>query len=77
MKGLNDKIKKNVIGQDEAVDEVCRAIKRQRIGLGENERPSVLMFLGSTGTGKTYLVKQIAKEVFGDEKYFVRMDMSE
>lgn len=77
LKGLNDKIKKNVIGQDEAVDEVCRAIKRQRIGLGENERPSVLMFLGSTGTGKTYLAKQIAKEVFGDEKYFVRMDMSE
>lgn len=77
LKGLNDKIKENVIGQDEAVDEVCRAIKRQRIGLGENERPSVLMFLGSTGTGKTYLAKQIAKEVFGDEKYFVRMDMSE
>lgn len=77
LKGLNDKIKKNVIGQDEAVDEVCRAIKRQRVGLGENERPSVLMFLGSTGTGKTYLAKQIAKEVFGDEKYFVRMDMSE
>lgn len=77
LKGLNDKIKKNLIGQDEAVDEVCRAIKRQRIGLGENERPSVLMFLGSTGTGKTYLAKQIAKEVFGDEKHFVRMDMSE
>lgn len=77
LKGLNDKIKENVIGQDEAVDEVCRAIKRQRVGLGENERPSVLMFLGSTGTGKTYLAKQIAKEVFGDEKYFVRMDMSE
>lgn len=77
LKGLNDKIKENVIGQDEAVDEVCRAIKRQRVGLGENERPSVLMFLGSTGTGKTYLAKQIAKEVFGNEKYFVRMDMSE
>lgn len=77
LKGLNDKIKENVIGQDEAVDEVCRAIKRQRVGLGENERPSVLMFLGSTGTGKTYLAKQIAKEVFGDERYFVRMDMSE
>lgn len=77
LKGLNDKIKENVIGQDEAVDEVCRAIKRQRVGLGENEKPAVLMFLGSTGTGKTYLAKQIAKEVFGDEKYFVRMDMSE
>lgn len=77
LKGLNEKIKQHVIGQDEAVDEVCRVVKRQRIGLGENERPSILMFLGSTGTGKTYLAKQIAKEVFGDEKYFVRVDMSE
>lgn len=77
LKGLNDKIKEKVIGQNEAVDEVCRAVKRQRVGLGENERPSVLMFLGPTGTGKTYLAKQLAKEVFGDEKYFVRMDMSE
>lgn len=77
LKGLSDKIKKNIIGQDEAVDEVCRAVKRQRVGLGDNERPAVLMFLGSTGTGKTYLAKQIAKEVFGDEKYFVRIDMSE
>lgn len=77
LRGLNDKIKEKVIGQNEAVDEVCRAVKRQRVGLGENERPSVLMFLGSTGTGKTYLAKQLAKEVFGNEKYFVRMDMSE
>lgn len=77
LKDLNGKIKQSVIGQDEAVDEVCRAVKRQRVGLGEKERPSVLMFLGSTGTGKTYLAKELAKEVFGDEKYFVRMDMSE
>ena len=77
LRGLNDKIKEKVIGQNEAVDEVCRVVKRQRVGLGENERPSVLMFLGSTGTGKTYLAKQLAKEVFGNEKYFVRMDMSE
>ena len=77
LKGLSDKIKESVIGQDEAVDEVCRAVKRQRVGLGENDRPAVLMFLGSTGTGKTLLAKELAKEVFGDEKYFVRMDMSE
>lgn len=77
LKGLTDKIKEKVIGQDEAVEEVCRVVKRQRVGLGANERPAVLMFLGSTGTGKTYLAKQLAKEVFGDEKYFVRMDMSE
>lgn len=77
LKGLNDKLKKTVIGQNEAVDEVCRAVKRQRVGLGDKNRPAVLMFLGSTGTGKTYLAKQLAKEVFGDEKYFVRLDMSE
>lgn len=77
LKGLNDKLKKSVIGQNEAVDEVCRAVKRQRVGLGDKNRPAVLMFLGSTGTGKTYLAKQLAKEVFGDEKYFVRLDMSE
>jgi ATP-dependent Clp protease ATP-binding subunit ClpC len=77
LRGLNAKLKNVVIGQDEAVDEVCRAVKRQRVGLGEKNRPSVMMFLGGTGTGKTYLAKQLAKEVFGNEKYFVRMDMSE
>lgn len=77
LKGLADKIKESVIGQDEAVEEVCKVVKRQRVGLGGNERPAVLMFLGSTGTGKTYLAKQLAKEVFGNEKYFVRLDMSE
>lgn len=77
LKGLADKLKESIVGQDEAVREVCKVVKRQRVGLGGNERPSVLMFLGSTGVGKTYLAKQLAKEIFGSEKYFVRMDMSE
>lgn len=77
LRGLSNKLKNSVIGQDEAIDEVSRVVKRQRVGLGGNERPSVLMFLGSTGVGKTYLAKQLAKEVFGSDKYFVRMDMSE
>lgn len=77
LRGLSQKLKNSVIGQNNAIDEVSRVVKRQRVGLGGNERPSVLMFLGSTGTGKTYLAKQLAKEVFGSEKYFVRMDMSE
>lgn len=77
LRGLSQKLKESVTGQDEAIDEVSRVVKRQRVGLGGNERPSVLMFLGSTGVGKTYLAKQLAKEVFGSEKYFVRMDMSE
>ena len=77
LRGLSQKLKGSIIGQDEAIDEVSRVVKRQRVGFGGNERPSVLMFLGSTGVGKTYLAKQLAKEVFGSEKYFVRMDMSE
>lgn len=77
LRGLSQKLKNHVIGQDNAIDEVSRVVKRQRVGLSGNKRPSVLMFLGSTGIGKTYLAKQLAKEVFGSEKYFVRMDMSE
>lgn len=77
LRDIEPTLKKSIIGQDEAIEEVCRIIKRQRVGLGENNRPAVLMFLGSTGTGKTYLAKLLAKELFGDEKYFVRMDMSE
>lgn len=77
LRGLSQKLKESVTGQDDAIDEVSRVVKRQRVGFGGNERPSVLMFLGSTGVGKTYLAKQLAKEVFGNEKYFVRMDMSE
>lgn len=77
LKGLNDKIKKNVIGQDEAVDEVCQAIKRHKVHLGDSTRPNVLLFLGSTGCGKTLLAKEIAKEVYGNEKKLVRLDMAE
>lgn len=77
LKGLNKRLKDVVIGQDDAIEEVCKAVKRQRVGLGEKERPAVFLFLGSTGTGKTYLAQQLAKEIFGDEKYFVRIDMSE
>lgn len=77
LKKLSENIKRYVIGQDEAVDEVCRVVKRQRIGLSDNNRPSVLFFAGLTGTGKTYLAKKLAQEVFGDEKNMVRLDMSE
>ena len=77
LKSLADRLKKSVIGQDEAVDEVCRIVKRQRIGMSSKNRPSVLFFSGSTGTGKTYLAKKLAEEVFGSEKDMVRLDMSE
>ena len=77
IKNLNEKIKADVIGQDEAVDVVCNAIKKQKIGISNPDKPPVFLFTGSTGTGKTLLAKKIAKEVFGDEKNMVRLDMSE
>lgn len=75
--GLENRIRQAVIGQDDAVDKVCRSVKRNRIGLKRVDKPSVFMFVGSTGTGKTYLSKMLAKEVFGDEKSMVRLDMGE
>lgn len=77
LKSLNNRLKEIVVGQDEAIDEVCRVVKRQQVGLSNNNKPSVFLFAGSTGIGKTYLAKQLAKHVFGDEKKFVRLDMSE
>lgn len=77
LKNLNSNLKKVVIGQNEAIDEVCRIIKRQRIGLSDINKPSVLFFGGTTGTGKSYLAKKIAEIIFGSEKYLVRLDMSE
>ena len=77
LKSLNERIKNVVIGQDEAVDTVCKAIKRQRIGINNPNKPVVFLMAGSTGVGKSYLAKTIAKEVFGDEKKMVRLDMAE
>lgn len=77
LKNLDEKLKQIVIGQDEAIDNVCRVVKRQRIGISDPTKPPVLLFAGSTGTGKTYLAKQLSKELFGDEKHLVRLDMSE
>ena len=77
LKGLNDRIKSIVIGQDEAVDTVCKAIKRQRVGISNPNKPIVFLMAGSTGVGKSYLAKTIAKEIFGSEKKLVRLDMAE
>lgn len=77
LKNLNERIKKVVIGQDEAVDTVCQAIKRQRLGISNPNKPVVFLMAGSTGVGKSYLAKTVAKEVFGDEKKMVRLDMAE
>ena len=77
LKNLNENIKKIVIGQDDAVDTVCKAIKRQRIGISNPNKPVVLFFGGTTGVGKTFLCKTLAKELWGDEKQIIRLDMSE
>jgi len=74
---LEQKINSKVIGQEQAVAETVKTVKRQRIGLCKPNKPSVMMFIGNSGTGKTYLAKTLASEVFGDESAFVRLDMSE
>ena len=78
LSGINSVLKKSVIGQDEAVDLVCKSIKRNKIGLSKSDKPIFSgLFIGSTGCGKTLLAKKLAYEIFGDEKYLIRFDMSE
>lgn len=60
---LNDRLKEHIIGQDEAVDAVCAAIRRSRIGLKAKRKPVSFIFVGSTGVGKTELVKRLAAEL--------------
>jgi ATP-dependent Clp protease ATP-binding subunit ClpC len=73
-KALNEK----VIGQENAVSRIAKSIKRNRLGIKDPGRPiGSFIFLGSTGVGKTYLAKQLAKEVFGSEDNLIRVDMSE
>lgn len=75
---LEEELKKRVIGQDEAVSAVARAIKRARAGLKDPKKPiGTFMFLGPTGVGKTELSKALAEKMFGNESMLVRIDMSE
>lgn len=75
---LEKSLQKLVIGQDEAIQKVAKAIRRNRVGIREVKKPiGSFMFLGSTGVGKTHLAKAIAKEVFGSEDSLIRLDMSE
>ena len=71
-------LKENIIGQDEAITAITNAIKRSKIGLFPSNRPTYsALLLGNSGVGKTLTAKMLAKEIFGDEKYLVRFDMSE
>ena len=76
--GLENELKMQIIGQDEAVTKVAKSIRRNRAGLKDPNRPAgVFLFLGTTGTGKTHTVKTLAKNIFGSEDAMIRVDMSE
>lgn len=77
LKKLSDNLRSVVIGQDEAITDIARAVKRQRVGLANPNKPIVMLFVGTTGVGKSFLAKRLAYEMFGDEKNIVRLDMSE
>ena len=78
LKNLEAELKKRVIGQDEAVSSIARAIRRGRLGIKDESRPAgTFIFLGTTGVGKTELAKALAEVMFGDENSLVRIDMSE
>ena len=74
---LEANLHKRIIGQNEAVEAVARAIRRNRVGLKSTKRPPSFIFVGPTGVGKTELAKALAYEMFGSEKSIIRFDMSE
>jgi ATP-dependent Clp protease ATP-binding subunit ClpC len=75
---IDEILKEHVVGQDEAIDAICKTLKRNKVGLGDANKPMcVYMLLGPSGVGKTLIAKKLAEEIFGDEKSLVRIDMSE
>ncbi|MBR2889799.1 MAG: ATP-dependent Clp protease ATP-binding subunit [Oscillospiraceae bacterium] len=77
IKGLADRLKMHIVGQDEAVDAVARAIRRNRVGISPKKRPVSFIFVGPTGVGKTELVKRLADDLFNTVDSLIRLDMSE
>lgn len=78
MANMEATLKEHIIGQDEAINTICKVIKRNRIGLSDkNKSAGVIFAAGPSGSGKTALAKKIAEEIFGDEKALIRFDMSE
>ena len=77
IKGLDERLKKHIVGQDQAVEAVSRAIRRNRVGISPKKRPVSFIFVGPTGVGKTELVKQLADDLFNSVDSLIRLDMSE
>ena len=77
IKGLSDRLKEHIVGQDEAVGAVSRAIRRNRVGISPKKRPVSFIFVGPTGVGKTELVKRLADDLFDSVDSLIRLDMSE
>ena len=75
--GLSERLKKHIVGQDEAVEAVTAAIKRNRMGISPKHKPVSFIFVGSTGVGKTELVKRLAEDMFSTPDSLIRIDMSE
>ena len=74
---LDKRLKEHIVGQDEAVNAVCAAIKRSRVGLKAKRKPTSFIFVGGTGVGKTELVKRLAADLFDSPESLIRLDMSE
>ena len=77
IKGLADRLKTYIVGQNEAVEAVAKAIRRSRVGISPKKRPVSFIFVGPTGVGKTELVKQLADDLFDSVDSLIRVDMSE
>ena len=77
IKGLSDRLKTHIVGQDEAVEAVARAIRRNRVGISPKKRPVSFIFVGPTGVGKTELVKCLTNDMFDSVDSLIRLDMSE
>ncbi len=77
LENLENKLREKIIGQDEAVSLVCKAIKRTRVQLSKRRRPASFIFVGPTGVGKTELVKVLASELFDGTDPLIRLDMTE
>ncbi len=77
LRGMEDRLRARVVGQDEAIDAICAAIRRSRAGISPKKKPVSFLFVGPTGVGKTELVKTLANDLFDAPEALIRLDMSE